>query len=178
MVRTFAVLCAAAALVAGCGGDESSSEAWANDFCTSVGDWRDEIEKAASDLADPSTLNEATLDEAVRQAVAATDDLLADLGQLGPPKTEAGDQIEQQLDDLENVLRARTNQARKALEEPADSVSDAFARLATLSTQLAAAAAAVEQAITEIRQLDPAGELEQALRDSDACEGLRPGGGG
>jgi hypothetical protein len=174
VIRTLAVLCGALALAAaGCGGDESASKQWADDFCTSVGDWRDEVEAAASDLADPSSLDEQTLDEAVRQAVAATDDLLADLGQLGPPQTDAGDEIEQQLNDLEDILRARASQTRKALEQPASSVSDAFARLATIAEQLADSAKAVEQTIARVRKLDPAGELEQALRESDACEGLR-----
>ena len=53
------------------------------------------------------------------------------------------------------------------------SVSDAFARLATIAAQLADSAQAVEQTIRRVRELDPAGELEQALRTSDACEGLR-----
>jgi hypothetical protein len=174
VARTLAVLCGALALLAaGCGGDESSSKQWADDFCTSVGDWRNEVEEAAADLADPGSIDEQTLDEAVRKAVAATDDLLADLGQLGPPETDAGDEIEQQLNDLEDVLRARASQTRKALEQPASSVSDAFARLATIAAQLADSAKAVEQTIARVRRLDPAGELEQALRTSDACDGLR-----
>ena len=174
MTRTLAVLCGALALlVAGCGGDESASAQWADDFCTSVGDWRDEVESAASELADPAAIDEETLDEAVRKAVAATDDLLADLGQLGPPETDAGHEIEQQLNDLEDILRARASQTRKALEQPASSVSDAFARLATIARQLADSAQAVEQTIARIRRLDPAGELEQALRESAACDGLR-----
>jgi hypothetical protein len=174
VIRTLAVVCGALAfLAAGCGGGESASKQWADDFCTSVGDWRNEVEEAASDLADPGQLDEQTLDEAVRKAVAATDDLLADLGQLGPPETDAGEEIEQQLNDLEDVLRARASQTRKALEQPASSVSDAFARLATIAAQLADSAQAVEQTIRRVRQLDPAGELEQALRTSDACEGLR-----
>jgi hypothetical protein len=174
VIRTLAVLCGALALLAaGCGGEDSASKQWADDFCTSVGDWRDEVEEAASELADPGSIDEQTLDEAVRKAVAATDDLLADLGQLGPPQTDAGEEIEQQLNDLEDVLRARASQTRKALEQPASSVSDAFARLATIAGQLADSAQAVEQTIARIRRLDPAGELEQALRQSDACEGLR-----
>jgi hypothetical protein len=174
VVRTLAALCGALALLAaGCGGDESASKQWADDFCTSVGDWKNDVEDAAAELADPASIDEQTLDEAVRKAVAATDDLLADLGQLGPPQTDAGKEIEQQLNDLEDVLRARASQTRKALELSASSVSDAFARLATIAAQLADSAQAVEQTIRRVRQLDPAGELEQALRESDACEGLR-----
>jgi hypothetical protein len=174
VTRALAALCGAVALLAaGCGGGDSTSEQWANDFCTSVGDWREEVEDAASDLADPGALDEQTLDEAVRQAVSATDDLLSDLGELGPPETEAGEQIEAELNDLEDVLRARASKARKALEQGASSVGDAFARLATLASELSASATAVKQTIADIRMLDPAGEVEQALRDSDACEGLR-----
>ena len=169
-----AVLVAAsclAVLVAGCGGDDSSTEAWANDFCAAVGDWREQVQDAAGELAEPSTLSEEQLDESIRQAVAATDDLLADLGELGLPDLEARD--EQELDHLESVLRERAANARGGIDQPAGSVSEALARLAALSRELSAAAATIELTIDKLSSLDPAGELKQALESSDACAGLR-----
>ena len=149
-----AVLIAAfclAVLAAGCGGDDSSAEAWADDFCTAVEDWR----------------------ESIREAVAASDDLLADLGELGLPDLEARDEIEQELDHLEGVLRARAANARAGIDQPAGSVSEALARLTALSRELAAAAATIELTIEKLRALDPAGELKQALESSDACASLK-----
>jgi len=165
--------CCLAVLAAGCGGDESSAEAWADDFCTAVEDWRERVQEAAAELAEPATLSEEQLDESIREAVAASDDLLADLGELGLPDLEARDEIEQELDHLEGVLRERAANARAGIDQPADSVSEALARLAALSRELSAAAASIELTIEKLRALDPAGELKQALESSDACASLR-----
>ena len=170
-----AVLAAAfclAVLAAGCGGDDSSAEGWADDFCSSVEDWRERVQDAAGQLAEPSALSEEELDESIREAVAASDDLLADLGELGPPDVEARDEIERELDHLESVLRERATNARAGIDQPAGSVSEALARLAALSRELAAAAASIESTIEKVRALDPAGELEQALETNDACASL------
>ncbi len=171
-----AVLIAAfclAVLAAGCGGDDSSAEAWADDFCTAVEDWRERVQDAAAELAEPAALSEEQLDESIREAVAASDDLLADLGELGLPDLEARDEIEQELDHLEGVLRERASNARAGIDQPAGSVSEALARLTALSRELAAAAATIELTIEKLRALDPAGELKQALESSDACQSLR-----
>jgi hypothetical protein len=174
-MRLLAVLAIAgtALLATGCGGGESSSAAWANDFCESIDGWRENIEQAAEGLANPTELNEEELDEAVQDAVSATDELLQELGELGPPETEASQQIQSELNDLEAVLRSRANNARKALDQPAESVSDALARLSALAKEFSAAAGAVETAVNDIRELDPAGELREALEDSEACQNLR-----
>lgn len=171
-----AVLIAAfclAVLAAGCGGDDSSAEAWTDDFCAAVEDWREQVQDAAAELAEPATLSEEHLDESIRQAVAASDDLLADLGELGLPELEARDEIEQELDHLEGVLRERAANARAGIDQPAGSVSEALARLAALSRELSAAAASIELTIEKLRALDPAGPLKQALESSDACASLR-----
>lgn len=168
-----AAACCLSLLAAGCGGDDSSAEAWADDFCTAVEDWRERVQDAAADLAEPATLSEEQLDESIRQAVAASDDLLADLGELGLPDLGARDEIEQELDHLESVLRERAANARAGIDQPAGSVSEALARLAALSRELSAAAASIELTIEKLRALDPAGELKQALESSDACASLR-----
>jgi hypothetical protein len=171
-----AVLIAAFCLVvlaAGCGGDESSAAGWADDFCTAVEDWQERVQDAAGQLAEPTTLSEDQLDDSIRQAVAASDDLLADLGGLGLPEVEARDEIEQELDHLESVLRERAANARAGIDQPAGSVSEALARLAALSRELSAAAASIELTIEKLRGLDPAGELKEALGSSEACASLR-----
>ena len=159
-------------LAAGCGGDDSSAEAWADDFCTVVEDWRERVQDAAAQLAEPTTLSEEQLDDSIRQAVAASDDLLADLGELGLPDVEARDEIERELDHLESVLRERAANARAGIDQPAGSLSEALARLAALSRELSASAASIEETVAKLRELDPAGELRQALQSSDGCASL------
>jgi uncharacterized membrane protein len=171
-----AVLVAAfclAVLAAGCGGDDSSAEAWADDFCTAVEDWRERVQDASGRLAEQETFAEEELDEAIHEAVAAYDDFLADLGELGPPDVEARDEIEQELDHLESVLRERAGNARAGIDQPAGSLSEALGRLAALARELAASAATIEETIANLRQRDPAGELQEALESSDACASLR-----
>jgi hypothetical protein len=171
-----AVLVAAfclAVLAAACGGDDSSAEAWADDFCTAVEDWRERVQDAAGRLAEQETFSEEELDDAIHEAVAAYDDFLADLGELGPPDVQARDGIEQELDHLESVLRERAANARAGIDQPAGSLSEALGRLAALARELAASAATIEETIANLRQRDPAGELQEALESSDACASLR-----
>ena len=159
-------------LAAGCGGDDSSAEAWADDFCTVVEDWRERVQDASGRLAEPKSLSEEELDDAIRQAVAAYDDFLADVGSLGLPDVQARDEIEQELDHLESVLRERAANARAGIDQPAGSLSEALARLAALSRELSASAASIEETVAKLRELDPAGELRQALQSSDGCASL------
>ena len=169
----FVAACCVAVLAASCGGDDSSAEAWADDFCTSVEDWRERVQDASGRLAEPQTFSEEELDEAIHEAVAAFDDFLADLGELGPPEVEARDETERELDHLESVLRERAANARAGVDQPAGSLSEALGRLAALARELAASAASIEETIANLRELDPAGELKQALQSSDACASLR-----
>jgi hypothetical protein len=165
--------CCFALLGTSCGGDDSSAEGWADDFCTAVEDWRERVQDASVRLAEPNTFAEEELDEAIRQAVAAYDDFLADVGKLGLPDVEARDEIEQELDHLESVLRERAANARAGIDQPAGSLSEALARLAALSRELSASAASIEETVDRLRGLDSAGELKRALDSSDACASLR-----
>ena len=164
--------CCVSILAASCGSDDSSAEAWADDFCTAVEDWRERVQDASGRLAEQQTFSEDQLDDAIHEAVAAYDDFLADLGKLGPPDVQAQDEVEQELDHLESVLRERAANARAGVDQPAGSLSEALGRLAALARELAASAASIEETISKLRQLDPAGELRQTLESSDACASL------
>src|SRR5688572_17229895 len=113
--------CLLAVLAAGCGGDDSSTEAWADDFCGAIDDWRERVQDAAAELAEPATLSEEQLDESIPEAVAASDDLLAGLGALELPELDARDAFERELDHLERVrceraATARAGELKQALE--------------------------------------------------------------
>jgi len=167
--------CCLAVLAGSCGGDDSSADAWAGDFCTAVEDWRERVQDASGRLAEQKTFSDDELDDAIHEAVAAFDDFLADLGKLGPPDVQARDEIEQELDHLESVLRERAANARAGVDQPAGTLSEALGRLAALARELSASAASLEATIANIRRLDPAGELKQTLESSDACASLKGG---
>jgi hypothetical protein len=173
----FVAACCFAVLATSCGGDDSNAEGWADEFCTAVEDWRERVQDASGRLAEPKTFSEEELDDAIHEAVAAYDDFLADLGKLGLPDAQARGEIEQELNHLESVLRERAANARAGIDQPAGSLSEALGRLAALSRELAASAASIEETIANLRQLDPAGELKQALESSDACARLVAGRG-
>ena len=162
-----------AVLPASCGGDDASADDWADDFCTTVEDWRERVQDAAGRLAEPETLSEEQLDDAIRQAVAATDDFLAELGELGPPEVEARHEIERELDHLESVLRQRATNARAGIDQPASTLSESLARLAALTLELSGAAATIEETVAKLRRLDTTGQLRQSLDSSDSCGSLR-----
>lgn len=164
--------CCVAVLAASCGGDDSNADAWADDFCTAVEDWRERVQDASGRLAEQKTFSEDELDDAIHEAVSAYDDFLANLGKLGPPDVQARDEIEQELDHLESVLRERAANARAGVDQPSGSLSEALGRLAALARELSASAASIEATIANVRQLDATGELRQALDSSESCASL------
>ena len=66
-------------LAAGCGGDdESSTQAWADDFCSAAADWRSSIDGIVGEFQSPSDLSADTVQEAVDEGLDATQTFLDD----------------------------------------------------------------------------------------------------
>jgi DNA anti-recombination protein RmuC len=171
-VLTFAL--AAALLAAGCGGDESNAETWADDVCSSVVDWRAELGEIAGDLTEGGqTPTAEELRTSAERAGEATEDLADDLREAGPPDTEAGEQAAQELEQLGERTESRIDRIDERLGEEAESASSAFGAAAEISTELSSLAADFEATFQELEELDPGGELQDAFRETDSCEELR-----
>src|SRR5262245_57260657 len=99
------------ALAAGCGEEESGAEAWAGDVCSSVQEWRENLTSLAVD-AQVEGLSPDTVRTAIEGGVEATERLRDQLNDLGPPDTEAGDEIEQELDALADSVVQTAEEAR------------------------------------------------------------------
>jgi phage-related minor tail protein len=165
-----ALVLATAAVPAGCGGDDAGAERWANDVCTSLGAWIDDVDGALESLGDEGLELQA---EDVRAAAddirEATDQLARELRELGPPDTASAERAEDELE----TLRAELQTQLERVEAAAETSRDPLELAATVATALAAASNQLEASFQKLQDLDPGGELEKGFRDAEACDELR-----
>jgi hypothetical protein len=166
------------ALAAGCGEEESGAGAWAGDVCSSVQEWRENLTSLVVD-AQTEGLSRETVMTAVEGGVEATQRLRDQLRDLGPPDTEAGDEIETELDALADSVVESVEDARAQAEElPEDqSVPELLESLTSIGASLQSVVADAEATFAELQELEPGRELEEAFESSEECQDLRQDGG-
>ena len=168
---------AAALLAAGCGGsDEATAPAseWASSVCSSVTAWKTSLTTAVTSLQG-GNLSENNLNNAVDDVSDATKTLADDLEAAGTPDTqdgqEAKDLVEQLVDDVDQGVQTIGNAIDDASSGTGllDAISQISETLATMNRQIG-------DVVGQLQQLDPAGELKDALDNADECSSLRSGG--
>ena len=163
----------AALTLTGCGGSsQSQAEKWADNACTSIGDWRQELSSTTSDLtskAQNGTLSLNELKSGLSSAANDTKTLASDLREVGPPNTDAGKEARQKLDDVISTVESSIDNARSK----ASSAGSLPAAIAAVAPDLTQAAANVTSQLQQISQLDPKGELGKAIDDTKSCQDLR-----
>lgn len=172
MLRIASILAAVLLLVVGCGGDDgpSTSESYANDVCSNLSTWITDVEEEVRSLTDSGlATSREDIQNAFDQTKEATDTLVDDLQQLGPPDTEEGEQAKSELDDLGTQLREQVDRVQQALE----SNSGLLEIATTVTSALSAAVDAFRSTWERLRNLDPAGELRDAFQNSDDCKSLQ-----
>lgn len=175
-----AALAAAVLVAAGCGGSGGGSdggspsatptESWADDLCGATVTWRDELTQIADSVTD-GTPTRDELENAVNEAEDDTQSYLDSLDDLGKPDTQAGDDAKAAVDQLRTQLRTGADTIGKAIDD-ASGVGGAVNAVAVVGATLATMRQQVASTITELKQLDANGELQQAFSDSDACASL------
>jgi methyl-accepting chemotaxis protein len=166
---------AALTLLAGCGGeDEPPATQWADGLCSAITDWRTSVDETIDGLREGATM-EDDLRAAAEDIEEATRGLADDLRGLGPPETESGAQADETLDELAQAVDDDLETVRSAVED-VTGLSDVLAAASAVTTALSALQQELTSTVTELRELDPAGELEEGFRDADSCAGLRDGG--
>jgi hypothetical protein len=158
---------------AGCAGDDepdqSETAAWAETFCTATLDWTNELRRIADDLGNLASLSSASIEQASEEARAATDEFTAEVRDLGSPGTEGGDEIESSLETLADDVDGEAEEIEDALED-----LDGLAGLATAGREVAASVSAMfvslERVFETVDSADPAGELQTAFEETDACD--------
>ena len=166
------------ALAAGCGEEESGAGAWADDVCSSVEEWRENLTSLVVD-AQTEGLSRDTVLTAVEGGVRATRRLRDRLEDLGPPDTEAGDEIEQELDELADNVVTSVEKARdeaEALPE-GQSVPEMLQSLTGIASDLQSLVGDVQTTFADLQELEPGREVEEAFESSEDCQSLREDGG-
>jgi hypothetical protein len=170
-------LLACAVLAAGCGGNDdetTGASEWASSVCSAATTWTESVSAAAASLQG-GNLSESSLEKAVDDVTDATRTFADELQDVGQPETEDGQQAKDALDQLGEDVEDGVEE----LEDAVDSASGGTGLLdaiAQISSTLATMSRQVTGVVDELEQLDPAGELDEALKNNDECSSLRSGG--
>ena len=145
-------------------------------MCTSLSDWRDSITSLADSGGEPLTAD--TLRDKLGEAEDATSELVTQLRDLGPPDLEAGDELQQQLDESAAELESRFDALKESAEAAADAPPSEFLQqLAGLASDFAALQTAISTTVSSLENANVAeeskAELQQAFADAPSCQSLQ-----
>jgi hypothetical protein len=150
---------------------------WAGEVCTSLSDWRSSI----TSLADVSggTLTRDTLRKKLTDAQVATEQLITDLKNIGPPETASGTQLKNELqqsgDQLEKSYENLKSGAQDALD--ADSTVGFLQGLAKLAPDFQKLLNEISSTIQTLESSNVAGdsadEVKQGFQNAQSCQDLR-----
>jgi hypothetical protein len=166
-----------ALLAAGCGGSEdetSGANEWASSVCSATKTWTTSVSAAAASLQG-GNLSKNSLESAVDDVTDSTKTFADELQDVGKPDTEDGQQAKDSLDQLSKDVEDGVQQ----LEDAVDSASGGTGMLdaiAQIGSTLATMGSQVTGTVDGLEQLDPSGELADALKNNDECSSLRSGG--
>ena len=177
-----------ALFAAGCGGDDESSsqttteapteaqtgtstDEWANSFCSALTTWKNDLEEAAEPLTDLSSLSEESLQQAADDAKTATETLSDSLNGLGRPDISSGDQVRSSVQDLATDVENGADEIETTVEGVA-SVADIPSAFDTITTTVTDMGTEVDGAMQTLEDADPSGELVTAFADADSCRAL------
>jgi hypothetical protein len=160
-------------VAAGCGGsnsDKKANEAYADNVCTAVGDWKDQIQKIATNFS--GGVSKASLTAKVDQAQTATTTLVSQIKAVSPPNTDQGKAAKQQLDQVTGEIKTFVNTAKGTVDQ-----LSADASLQTIAGAVAALGPQVQGLVNEataaISSLKSAGgALGDAFKSADSCKNL------
>jgi hypothetical protein len=161
----------AAALLAGCGGDDGPPSAtdWAGDLCSALGDWTDSVTSAAQSVTEEPSRE--SVESAVDDVEGATQTLVDDVEGLETPDLEAGQEAEQSVDELSDSLSAEVEKVKETAENA--TLGNISESVSAISASFSAMKQQISTAFTELEGLDPGGELRTAFEEADSCSELQ-----
>ena len=162
-------------VLSGCGGsssDKKANEAYADNVCSAVASWQQEIKDIATDFS--SGISKASLQKKVDQAQSATTKLVSEIKAVPAPDTDEGKAAKQQLDQLTDDVTTVVDAAKSGLAQLQDNAS-----VATVAAAVAALAPQVQSLVGEARSAigklkDAGGSLSSAFKNTDSCKSLNP----
>jgi hypothetical protein len=161
----------AAALLAGCGGDDGPPSAtdWADDLCSALGDWTNSVTSAAQSVTEEPSRE--SVESAVDDVEGATQTLVDDVEDLETPDLEAGQEAEQSVDELSDSLSAEVEKVKETAENA--TLGNISESVSAISASFSAMKQQISTAFTELEGLDPGGELRTAFEEADSCSELQ-----
>ena len=166
----FLPLLAALVLAAGCGGDgddESSAQAWADDFCSASADWRTSLEDIVGQFQSPSDLDVDSVQAAVDDGLDATESFVNEVDELGAPETEAGQEAAGIVDSMTSSIQTTADELRSTFEG-IDSLQDLIAQAGPAASQVGQLEQELQSSVDELENLDT-GELGSELESNEDC---------
>lgn len=176
-------LFAALVLAAGCGGgddgdgdgdDQSSPEAWSDDFCSAAADWRTSLDDVISSIS-PSDLSADGVRDAIDEGLEATESFVDEIRGLGAPETEAGQEVEAIVDSTADSVQATVDDLRATFDED-DSLQDLITKIPQAAAQIEQLQSELSSSLDELQNLDT-GELRSELESNDDCAAAQSGSG-
>jgi hypothetical protein len=171
MRKAVALSLLAAALLAGCGGDDGppSATEWADDLCSALGDWTSSLTSAAESVT--SEPSRESVESAVDDVEGATQQLVDDVEDLETPDLESGQEAEQSVDELSDSLSAEVEKVKETAENA--TLGNISQAVSAISASFSAMREQISTAFTELEGLDPGGELRTAFEEADSCSELQ-----
>ncbi len=168
-----------ALVVSGCGESNDSAdeptaaESWASDVCSTVGAWTSTVQDARTTLSTPRDLTVAEIEATFTEVGDATSTLVQELGDLGAPDTEAGDEAQERISSLAEQLQTQADVVEDATSDQPGGGGELLASVSTVTGAVAQMISDAQAAIADLRVLDGAQELEDAFASAASCEELR-----
>jgi hypothetical protein len=159
------------------GSSSLTTTQWADQVCTSLDDWRTSITSLAT--VSSGGLTRDALREKLTDAQVATEQLIDDLRDIGPPETEAGTQLRNELQQQGNQLEQSYANLKAGAQGAlnADSPTAFLQGLAKLAPDFQNLLNEISTTINTLESSNVAGasadEVKQGFQDAEACQKLR-----
>jgi hypothetical protein len=153
--------------------EQAQAEAWADDVCSPLGDWKIAVDDARATLSDKANLSANEVRGAANGVADATDSLVSDLESLEPPDTTAGDEAQAALSTLSSQLQQHKDTITSATDQSSSTPREMLANVSTVTGALATMLTDVAAAVEDIGQLDGAEKLTSAFQDTPSCQQLQ-----
>ena len=157
----------------GSGSEPTAAESWASDVCSTVGAWTTTVKDARATLSTPRDLSVDEIEATFTELRTATSTLVDELGDLGVPDTEAGDEAEERISSLSEQLQDQAAVVDDASGDQPQGMGELLASVSTVSGAVAQMISDTQAAVADLRVLDGAQELEDAFSSAASCEDLR-----
>jgi hypothetical protein len=169
-----------ASLLVACGsGDDGASpeaapsptSTWADDLCTSIGEWRQTMAEARASLSDPKELSVADIEAIGRQMADATTAVVAD---LQDPDIDT-DEIHQKAAELADQLERQAQVVQDALQAPGGTAAELLGQVSAVTGAVATMVADTKAAVASLDESASGAALDDELASSPACKELGVG---